>query len=735
LTGNEEVEVKYICCPEIYESESTITFLNCWLDKHKYIFEAATIGYGYLKWHLQICYLLIMYQLLQTMKMAYRTIHMSFNTSIFLFLLCLLLEATPSFSQSTPVLPPVQPLSSPSIVPQPGLHGPPDIPFVTIGNSTYSGVTRKLQDYGSLVSSGPLAENAVAAYMGVPYASHTIRFGAPGDFYRRDSRWGAWGLPLNGEGKNGSVPLNCYQATKDAAKQSEEIDNGVEGSIGDYLVSILDWFRNGGRRDKNKRIEREAEDCLTFNLFVPFDMNVYPNIEGWKPTGTYEGSRHDTRQYLPIMVYFYGGGFQRGYSSALNLDATVLAAKQNVIVAVPNYRTSIFGFPGYSATPNDPRTYNVGLQDQRQALEFIKFFAKDFKGDPDRITVFGQSAGARSADFHVLTMGSEPWRNGSKRAEDEKPLFKGAIMQSGSPELIPLADWRKAKAGGFWPLKDDERPRYNPNFLRAAKLVGCPASPHDMRTWNCMQDQSAEDIRKVVVENDLYFPSMLDDGIMTVENPRERRKRGQFNKMPILMGTNANEQSYLLRNEPDVDMETYLATQFPFPGHKVNVAEMKKRIKEKYGEKFPNEKFKTAREAIAAIETDLAYTCLTSRESKESAEGGAPTWQYFYNATFESTQQATSNSGAYHGIELRYVFGNNLKSSKVTKEEVKFSEAIQKIWADFARDPENSLAKLWPKRGSAVNDLGVIGPDGKIHATNPAEVDRNCDIFEGMYWQ
>jgi len=120
-------------------------------------------------------------------------------------------------------------------------------------------------------------------------------------------------------------------------------------------------------------------------------------------------------------VWIYGGGFAAGSSTLDLYDGKVLAAKGDVIVASMQYRLGPLGFLflGSESAPG-----NAGMLDQQLALDWIHKHVADFGGDPQRVTIFGESAGAGSVGLHLLSPGSDN-------------LFRSAILQSGSP----LAVW------------------------------------------------------------------------------------------------------------------------------------------------------------------------------------------------------------------------------------------------------------------------------------------------------
>jgi carboxylesterase type B len=432
----------------------------------------------------------------------------------------------------------------------PPCPGNPVFPCIRIGNTIYSGTARTIPS-----STSPAQETTVGVFYGMPYAQPA-------------RRW---------------TPAEPWRAAQDAGPTQNLT------RLAPTCIQARDT-----RLERDDAYPGEQEDCLTMNVYVP--------------CGAYGTT---SKKGLPIMVFLIGGGLQSADTNSYLYDALHLAGRQEVLVVVPNYRTNVFGFPGVTNVARGQAMLNLGLEDQRTAIRFVKRIATDINGDPNRITLFGQSAGARSIDFHLLT-----WGLGNNGKRTEELPFRAAIMQSGSSELVPLADWRKDKAGGPRGA-DDIKP-----FLKLAELVGCSSHAVDKGTISCMRDMPVGILKRAIVDNDLYFPSVNDFGYSTVADQALVRRNGFNNKIPVLMGTNANEQSGLVHRDLDMDLDTYLDRAFPV-GMGYPPTAVREDIKKAYGDKFPNERFKTTKEAITALETEFAYICLTSREAKLIAQGAS----------------------------------------------------------------------------------------------------------------
>jgi carboxylesterase type B len=142
-----------------------------------------------------------------------------------------------------------------------------------------------------------------------------------------------------------------------------------------------------------------SEDCLYLNIWTP-------------------SLKFNKNHKRPVMVWIHGGAFQYGGISVDENDGSALALAGDVVVVTMNYRISAFGFLNANNPQNGPN--NVGLLDQRAALEWVHNNIKQFGGDPQQVTLFGESAGGHSVGLHMISPGSQPF-------------FKRAIMQSGVP--------------------------------------------------------------------------------------------------------------------------------------------------------------------------------------------------------------------------------------------------------------------------------------------------------------
>lgn len=181
-----------------------------------------------------------------------------------------------------------------------------------------------------------------------------------------------------------------------------------------------------------------SEDCLFANVWTPY----------LPPTG---GA--DKKELKPVMVYIYGGAFTSGSSKNAYKDGTNLAARGDVVVIAFNYRLGSIGFLNLN---DGVHNGNYGISDQVTALEWISKYIKYFGGDPDRVTIFGESAGGQS--IHMLL-----------GIEKAKGLFHGAVMES-APDGWPLTKLDRPVA---WPYYDILENNYQVVTTPVLALTGC----------------------------------------------------------------------------------------------------------------------------------------------------------------------------------------------------------------------------------------------------------------------
>lgn len=240
--------------------------------------------------------------------------------------------------------------------------------------------------------------------------------------------------------------------------------------------------------DMKSRSNGVSEDCLYLNIWTPATRNM---------------------KDLPVLVYFYGGGFVAGDASEYRYDGERMA-KQGIVAVTVNYRLNIFGFlahPDLSAESPYKASGNYGLLDQQAALQWVKNNIAAFGGDPNKVTIAGESAGSISVSYQMASPLS-------------KNLIAGAIGESGAginPTLAPvsLAD---AEKQGVEFVK-------NAGFTSIAELRALPT----------------RDIYEMYNESRRFgFPVVIDDYFLPKTLP-EIFEAGEQANVPLLLGWNSAE--------------------------------------------------------------------------------------------------------------------------------------------------------------------------------------------------
>lgn len=237
----------------------------------------------------------------------------------------------------------------------------------------------------------------------------------------------------------------------------------------------------------------ESEDCLTLNIVRPSDLNDNTS--------------------LPVLVWIYGGGFREGGSADQRYNMSFLVQEsvkmgQPTIGVSLSYRLSGFGFLQGRAI-NESGVANLGLYDQRLAFHWIQENIAAFGGDPSRVTIQGESAGAVSVGHHFLAYGGR---------DDE--LFHAGIAESGGPLTTKP----------FVSL--DQQDTMYKHVLNLTNCVG------GEDTLQCLRSRPARTLKAAF--QDMNFFPVLDGGIIA-DTPSVALKEGRFIKRPLLIGTNTNE--------------------------------------------------------------------------------------------------------------------------------------------------------------------------------------------------
>ncbi|KAF7353958.1 Carboxylic ester hydrolase [Mycena venus] len=225
-----------------------------------------------------------------------------------------------------------------------------------------------------------------------------------------------------------------------------------------------------------------SEDCLFGNVYVPIATTA--------------------TSALPVLVFFHGGGFESGRTSKYPPENLVLTSAEPLIFATFEYRLGQFGFLGGTAV-HDNGALNAGLLDQKAALQWVQRYIGKFGGDPRHVTIWGQSAGAGSAIYHMIG-------NGGTNTN----LFSQVIADS--PPLLYLPNYNDAFVENL--------------FTQFASLAGCGG-----------KKTGAAIITLAKYTSSLYPFAPIADGSYIQERPVDALQNGNFVRVPVLTGSNTDE--------------------------------------------------------------------------------------------------------------------------------------------------------------------------------------------------
>ncbi|MFD3687073.1 carboxylesterase/lipase family protein [Nocardiopsis sp. NPDC058631] len=385
-----------------------------------------------------------------------------------------------------------------------------------------------------------------------------------------------------------------------------------------------------------------SEDSLTLNIWRAAERGAEP---------------------LPVLVYIPGGGFMTGSGALPLYDGAALASRGEVITVTLNYRLGVLGFlahPDLAEESGGEASGNYGIQDQIAALEWIRDNIAAFGGDPDQVTVAGESAGGES----VCLLGATPL------AED---LVDGVIGGSGAC----MGTTGDTEDGDQF----DTREAATDAGLRLSEELG-GATLEEMRA---MPLNRVLDAAEPLVGH--WRPFI--DGHVLPTAPADVYASGNQLDVPILVGSNADEASLALALPPDTDVDEYRAS----------VQEEHGEDAERFLELYPGETGEQVLDSLLQAQTDKVMTRAMHRWARLQTQSGASdAFLYFFSHV--PPEEDLEKYGAYHGAEVPYAFDNLGADSDAayTETDYRLRDQMSAYWVNFARtgDPDGPGLPAWP---------------------------------------
>ncbi|GAC1312905.1 MAG: carboxylesterase/lipase family protein [Mucilaginibacter sp.] len=372
----------------------------------------------------------------------------------------------------------------------------------------------------------------------------------------------------------------------------------------------------------------------------------------------------------PVMVWFHGGGFTAGSSIELpSYDGENLAKKGDVVLVSVNHRLNVLGFLDLSAYGDKYKNSgNAGLADLVASLQWVKENIAQFGGDPDNVTIFGQSGGGGK----VTCMMNTPWAKG---------LFQKAIVESGS-YITSFTDkstsQRVAKALleelHLQPSQVDSLQKISYDELNAA-------SKRALR-------KVGNELRKEGKPGNVGWNAVLD-GDMFVNQPTEQAAMELSKNIPLLVGTTKNE-----------------FTPFAPTSKNITMDEMKVTLQKKYGGKTEayitavKQAYPNTSKPSEYNDIDLSFRPMAIKQAdqKSGLPGAAPVYMYVF------AWQSPVNDGIYkamHCMDIAFQFDNIKRCEEMTgggKDAYALASKISSAWINFARtgNPNTPALPKWP---------------------------------------
>jgi para-nitrobenzyl esterase len=384
-----------------------------------------------------------------------------------------------------------------------------------------------------------------------------------------------------------------------------------------------------------------SEDCLYLNV--------------WTPAQTADA-------HLPVMVWIHGGGNVRGAASENQYDGAYFARKGVVFVSL-NYRMGIFGFfahPGLTQESEHHSSGNYALLDQIAALEWVHDNIANFGGDPQKVMIFGHSAGSSN----VSTLLASPLAHG---------LFERALMQSGEnlAKGTTLADAEK-------------------NGERYAESVGA-------HTIADLRKMPAEELLKTMPRR----MGTVVDGWVLPEDVYSTFADGKQNDVPLIVGTVANDTPGPAAQTKAADVPAYAKKTFGS-------------LADEYMKIYPANDDQQAAKADLAFRTNRAMANARQLARLQLKTGKSPVYWYWFTHLSPFPEgmiwdgQPAKDYGAYHGSELMYVFQTfPMQDWAWRPVDLRLGDQVSSMWVQFAKtgSPDGAGLPEWPAYNANANVL------------------------------
>ncbi len=378
----------------------------------------------------------------------------------------------------------------------------------------------------------------------------------------------------------------------------------------------------------------QGEDCLYLNL--------------WK-------NQADPTEKKPVMVFFHGGAYGWGGTVDPLYDGRNFVTKQSDIILVTvGYRTGLMGFVDLSYLEGGedfPDAPNLGLLDQIEALRWVQKNISAFGGDPDNVTIFGESAGGGSASLLPII-------------PQAKGLFRRAIAESGSVVLT---------------FSKEECRDFTRRLIREAGT----------KKMSDLMALSEEQLQKINEAVNSYNNFPQRDGRLIPVDPYLPYEEGATKDVDILIGTNSEEMNYWIGEVGGV-----IPFRFTIPIKYENDLRLLNHEEKQHVKRFMSVMKGHSMFRMARFYDELMFRLPAVAQAEAHAEHGGKVYMYLWTISSAITMR-----NACHAVELAYVFGNReetIYTGQVADE--KISDTIMQMWTNFARTGNPSTDRvIWER--------------------------------------
>ncbi len=423
-----------------------------------------------------------------------------------------------------------------------------------------------------------------------------------------------------------------------------------------------------------------SEDCLFLNVWTPAQA---------------------TDEKLPVLVYFYGGGFAAGDSSEPRYDGAALASRGMVTVTV-NYRLGVFGFlalPEMARESAHGAAGNYGLLDQHAALQWVRENIAQFGGDPNKVTIGGESAGSVAVSAHMASPMS-------------KGLFARAIGQSGAA-FGPLTIWSR----------DDAK--------TAAQAFQRKMNATSLGALRALPAQTILDGTGPKEKPDFLFWPAIDGHFLT-QSLEQTFEAGAQARVPLLVGSNSHEAPHtmILDAQPPTPQNWRAALKRVFGPYATDVLAL-----------YPGNDDDEVRRSATSLASDIFISHATRRwVDAHRQTSGTPVYFYYYAHKRPQRRHPTPNQlpedGAVHSSEIKYALGTlGLSNRFVWRPE---DHAVSRIFSGYVAHfvktgtPNDGSLPQWP--ASREEQGGLLRQQIAVDTKTITDVDTPRHSFLRRYY-